>query len=163
MKRIALVMAALMLILSLASCGLLGGEKTFTVDSLTITVKGMFSEQNELNEEYDLILISPKAGVMILKETFAEFEEVNLDTDMSVKEYAQIVMKGNQLTGAPTEEDGQTYFTYTAESDGTEFTYMGFCFRGTDAYWLVQMYCPTEDFETIKPDFMTWAKSVTFA
>lgn len=163
MKKIAILMAVLMLTLSLASCGLLGGEKTFTVDGLSITVKGMFSEQNDLNETFDLILISPEAGVMILKETFAEFEEADLDTDMSVKEYAEIVMLGNSLSGAPTEEDGLTYFTYTAESEGTNFTYVGFCYRGADAYWLVQMYCPTEDFEATKPDFITWAKSVTFA
>lgn len=162
MKKITLVMAALLLVLSLASCGLMG-EKTFTVDGLSITVEGFFSEQNNLNEDFDLILISPDAGVMVLKETFAEFNDAGLDTDMSVKEYASIVMKGNQLTGSPTEEDGLTYFTYTAESEGQEFTYMGFCFRGTDAYWLVQMYSPSSDFETMKPDFMTWAKSVTFA
>ena len=118
MKRIALVLAVLMLTLALASCGL-AGEKTYTVDNLSITVKGFFTEQNELNEEYDLILISPEVGVMILKETFAEFEEAKLDTDMSVKKYAEIVMEGNKLTGAPTEEDGLTYFTYTAEADGT--------------------------------------------
>lgn len=163
MKKIAILMAVLMLTLSLASCGLLGGEKTFTVDGLSITVKGMFSEQNDLNEAFDLILISPEAGVMILKETFAEFEEADLDTDMSVKEYAEIVMPGNSLSGDPTEKDGLTYFTYTAESEGTNFTYVGFCYRGADAYWLVQMYCPTEDFEATKPDFITWAKSVTFA
>ena len=162
MKKIAILMAVLMLTLALASCGL-AGEKTYTVDNLSITVKGFFSEQNELNEEYDLILISPEVGVMILKETFAEFEEAKLDTDMSVKEYAEIVMEGNKLTGAPTEEDGLTYFTYTAEADGTEFTYMGFCFRGTDAYWLVQIYCATADYEAKKPDMMDWAKSVTFA
>ena len=161
MKKIAILMAVLMLTLALASCGL-AGEKTYTVDNLSITVKGFFTEQNELNEEYDLILISPEVGVMILKETFAEFEEAKLDTDMSVKEYAEIVMEGNKLTGAPTEEDGLTYFTYTAEADGTEFTYMGFCFRGTDAYWLVQIYCPTEDYEAKKPDMMEWAKSVSF-
>lgn len=163
MKKIAILMAALMLTLSLASCGLLGGEKTFTVDGLSITVKGLFTEQNDLNEAYNLILISPEAGVMILKETFAEFEEVGLDTDMSVKEYAEIVMSGNGLTGDPTEEDGLTYFTYTETADGTEFTYMGFCYRGADAYWLVQIYCPSEDYEAKKPDMMEWAKSVTFA
>jgi hypothetical protein len=163
MKKISLLLAVLMLTLALASCGLIGGEKTFTVDGLSITVKGMFSEQNQLNSEYDLILISPQAGVMILKETFAEFEEAKLDTDMSAKEYAEIVMKGNSLTGAPTEEDGLTYFTYTAKSDGTEFTYVGYCFRSTDAYWLVQIYCATSDFASMKADFNTWAKSVTFA
>jgi hypothetical protein len=163
MKKISLLLAVLMLALSLASCGLIGGEKTFTVDNLSITVKGMFTEQNQLNDEYDLILISPDAGVMILKETYADFEAAELDTDMSVKEYAQIVMKGNSLTGSPIEEDGLTYFTYTAESDGTGFTYVGYCFRGSDAYWLVQIYCATSDYESMKADFTAWAKSVTFA
>jgi hypothetical protein len=161
MKKIALVLAALLLVLSLASCGLMG-EKTFTVDNLSITVKGFFTEQNGLNEDFDLILISPNAGVMILKETFTELSDADLDTDMSVKEYASIVMEGNQITGTPTEEDGLTYFTYTAESEGQEFTYIGFCFRGSDAYWLVQMYSPSDKFETMKPDFVTWAKSVVF-
>jgi outer membrane murein-binding lipoprotein Lpp len=163
MKKIALLLAVLTLTLCLASCGLIGGEKTFTVDDLSITVKGLFSEQNQLNEDYNLVLISTKAGVMILKETFAEFEDAGLDTDMSVKEYAKIVMQGNSLTGTPTEEDGLTYFTYTAETDGTEFTYVGYCFRGDDAYWMVQMYCATSDFESMKADFTAWAKSVTFA
>ena len=162
MKKIAILMAVLMLTLSLASCGLMG-PKTFTVDDLSITVKGFFTEQNGLNEAYDLILISPDAGVMILKETFTELTSAALDTNMSVKDYAKIVMTSNVLEGTPTEEDGLTYFTYTAEADGTEFTYMGFCFRGTDAYWLVQIYCPTADYETKKPEMMEWAKSVTFA
>ena len=161
MKKIAILLAVLMLTLSLASCGLMG-PKTFTVDDLSITVEGFFTEQNGLNEEYNLILISPDAGVMILKETFEEFEKADLDTDMSVKEYAEIVMFGNGLSGDPTEEDGMTYFTYTEEVDGTEFTYMGFCYRGTDAYWLVQIYCPTEDYEAKKPEMMEWAKSVSF-
>ena len=161
MKKIAILLAALMLTLSLASCGLMG-PKTFTVDDLSITVEGFFTEQNGLNEAYDLILISPEAGVMVLKETFTEIAEADLDSNMSVKEYAKIVMNGNSLEGTPVEEDGMTYFTYTAEADGTEFTYMGFCFRGTDAYWLVQIYCPTEDYETKKPEMMKWAKSVSF-
>ena len=161
MKKIAILLAALMLTLSLASCGLMG-PKTFTVDDLSITVEGFFTEQNGLNEAYDLILISPEAGVMVLKETFTEIAEADLDSNMSVKEYAKIVMNGNSLEGTPVEEDGMTYFTYTAEADGTEFTYMGFCFRGTDAYWLVQIYCPTEDYEAKKPEMMEWAKSVSF-
>ena len=162
MKKIAILLAVLMLTLSLASCGLMG-EKTFTKDGISITVKGFFTEQNDLNKDYNLILISPDAGVMILKETFEEFEKADLDTDMSVKEYADIVMFGNGLSGDPTEEDGMTYFTYTEEVDGTEFTYMGFCYRGTDAYWLVQIYCATADYEAKKPDMMDWAKSVMFA
>ncbi len=163
MKRIALVMAALMLVLSLASCGLLGGEKTYTVNGLTITVKGLFSEQNDLAEGFDLILISPKAGVMIMREDFDMVAEAGYKTDMSVKEYASICIENNDLSGSPVEEEGLTYFTYTAEADGTEFTYMGFCYRGADAYWLVQMYSTTEDFESMKPEFITWAKSVTFS
>ena len=162
MKKIALLMAVLMLTLSLASCGLMG-PKTFTKDGISITVKGFFTEQNGLNEEYNLILISPDAGVMILKETFDSFASVALDTNMSVKEYAKIVMSGNSLKGDPTEEDGTTYFTYTEDVDGTEFTYMGFCYRGTDAYWLVQIYCPTEDYMDKKPEMMEWAKSVSFS
>ena len=162
MKKIAFILAVLMLTLSLASCGLMG-EKTFTKDGISITVKGFFSEQNDLNEDYNLILISPDTGVMILKETFEEFEEADLDTDMSVKEYAKIVMTSNVLEGDPIEEDGMTYFVYTEDVDGTEFTYMGFCYRGTDAYWLVQIYCPTEDYMDKKPEMMEWAKSVTFA
>ena len=62
-----------------------------------------FTEQNGLNEDYNLILISPDAGVMILKETFDSFASVALDTNMSVKEYAKIVMTSNVLEGDPIE------------------------------------------------------------
>ncbi len=163
MKRIAFLMAVLMLTLSVASCSFFAGEKTFTVDSLSITVKGMFTEQNQLSEDHDLVLISPEAGVMILKETFDELENAGLKSDMSVREYAEIIMKGNSFTGSPTEEDGLTYFTYTDTTDGTEFTYTAYCFRGGDAYWMVQIYCATSDYEDMKADITAWAKSVTFA
>lgn len=161
MKRIALLLAAVLLTLSFASCGL-AGEKTFEADGMSITVKGMFTEQNELNEDQNLVLISPDAGVLAVKETFTDIAAANLDPEMSAKEYAAVVMKGNGQTGEPTEADGLTYFTYTNTSDDTEFTYMAFAYRASDAFWLVQAYCPTEDFEKQQPDFITWAKSVTF-
>lgn len=163
MKKIAILLAVLMLTLSAASCSFISGEKTFTVDSLSITVKGMFTEQNELSEEYDLVLISPEAGVMILQETYDVLEGAGLKSDMTVKEYAEIVMKGNSFAGSPVEEDGLTYFTYTATNEGTEFTYTVYCFRGGDAYWMVQIYCATSDYESMKADITAWAKSVTFS
>lgn len=163
MKRIALLMALLALALSLASCDLLAPEKTYTCEEMSITVKGMFSQQNDLHEAFDLILLSPSAGVMVLREDLADFEANDLDTDITVAEYAAILMENNELDGSPVEEDGLTYFTYSETAEGTEFTYIGFCYSSPEAYWLVQCYSTSEKFEDMKPAFITWAKSVTFS
>lgn len=161
LRKIALFVAALTLTLTLVSCGAFG-EKTYTTGRLSITLKGFFTEQSDLVESYDLILISPDTGVMILQETYDEFEQAGMDTNMTVLEYAELIMSANQFPGEPVQEDGMTYFTYTKSTDGTDFTYMSFCYRDIDAYWLVQLYCTSEDFETKKPTLMEWARSVSF-
>ena len=70
-------------------------------------------------------------------------------------------MKANKIEGDAVEADGFITFTTEATANDVTFTYLGFIFKGSDSFWVVQMYSEKENFETAKPVFMNWAKTVT--
>ena len=172
MKKIIAILAALMLVLSLTSCSeFIEGFKegwdeattqTFTVKEMSITLKGVFVQEDELNAEFDAVFISLDSGVLVARYTY---EDLGYDTDprLSVDELAQKYVSLLETDAVVSTEDGVTYFSDSMEVDGTAFTYFYTFFVSDAAYWCVQMYCPTESFEEMRPSFMEWAKSVTFA
>lgn len=168
MKKLSLLLALLLLALSLASCNnllvgtALAAPKDFTVEELTFTLNTSFTEQSSIDVNQTAVFLSTKTCVLVLRESFDSLESANLNTDMSLTEYAAIIMKNGSVKGDPITENGLTYFTYAATSDGTDFTYLATVFRSDSAYWLVQFYCPSSNFKDIKPDMLAYAASVTF-
>ena len=82
MKKIIAILAALMLVLSLTSCSeFIEGFKegwdeattqTFTVKEMSITLKGVFVQEDELNEEFDAVFISLDSGVMVARYNYKD-------------------------------------------------------------------------------------------
>ena len=99
--------------------------------------------------------------VVMLKEEFTLFEEAGYE-DMTLSEYADLVIQANSLSAERKEEEGLTCFTYEKEQNGKNFEYYATVFKGPDAYWLIQFACETKNFDDFLPDFQKWAKSVTF-
>lgn len=146
--------------IGLASTGILFPEKpqTFTHESFSITLTNRFD--SEPDRDFVAVYEADEALVMISNETFASAPEL---TSMSVTTYNQYVQQGVQApskTPVRTEE-GLCYFDYTADIDGDDFTYRVFAFKGSDAFWLVQIVTFTSDFADSEADIMEWAKSFT--
>lgn len=90
MKKIAAILAALMLVLSLTSCSDFVDEfmqewdeattQTFTVKEMSITLKGVFVQEDELNEDFDAVFISLDSGVMVAR---YNYKDLGYDTDPS--------------------------------------------------------------------------------
>lgn len=175
MKKIIAILAAIMLLCSLTSCSMVdafvegfkqGWEEsttqTFRVQEMFITLKGLFSQQDDLNETFDGVFVSLNSGVLVARYTY---EDLGYDTDpaLNVDEFAQKYADLIDTEVAVASEDGVVYFTESMDVEGTDFTYFYTFFVSETAYWCVQMYCPTEDFEEMRPNFIEWAQSVTFA
>ncbi|MBE6639782.1 MAG: hypothetical protein E7616_10140 [Ruminococcaceae bacterium] len=164
-KLISCVMAVCML-LSFSACGLIdvyaAKEKTFTKEGMSITLTSAFSDEDY--EGYTACYDSIQVAVFTLREPFADFEGLGIDT---VKQYGELVRIANADSepGALIEEDGLLYFEYTAEGEeeGLIHGYMTFLFKGPDAFWIVQFCCEEDDFADRKADFKKSAKTVTFA
>ena len=78
-------------------------EKTFTKAGLSITLTAGFTEKEMMSKTayYE----SKSAIVTVLKEEFSLFESVNISTDISLREYAQLVITQNMLEAEPEERE----------------------------------------------------------
>ena len=112
---------------------------------------------------YTYYLESPDAIMAALKEEFTLFEGLGVSvSDVSLKDYAEMVILANEAeTSDVTEEDGLTYFTYQGEANGKTFYYMCFVFKGTDAFWSVNLAYLDSAKDDFTPNFKEWAKSIT--
>ena len=158
-RRLIAVLCAAVLVLGMMT-GCSGSAKSFSKAGMTITLSDAFMESDM--ESMTAYYESRTSAVTVLKEDFSTIESVGLSTDMSLQEYAQLVVEGNGLDCQVSEEDGLVYFLYEDTVDGTDFSYWATVYRSSDAYWLVHFLCESKNYEKLLPDFKTWAKSVKF-
>ena len=162
MKRFSklLLILTLSVTLLLSSCS--AQPKSFTVEEITITLTNRFSKLEQ--EGFTAVYGSLSAAVMLTREEFALFEGTTLSADSTVEEYAESVIDAQELKNVEIKtEDGLTYFIYDGSADGVTYTYLATVHKSKDAFWLIQFGTKADRFANAKSEFMTFAKSVTFA
>lgn len=159
-RGILVLVAAVVLgvVIGLASTGVLfpEKEKTFTESEFSITLTNRFDP--ETDRDFIAVYEADEAVVWISKETFASLGEYG---SISVTEYNEIIQAG---TEAPSKTEVRTveglcYYDHTIDADGEELTCRVFAYKGSDAFWLVQIATFTEDAKEMEADIMAWAKS----
>ena len=95
-------------------------EKEFSKEGATITLTDEFTEKDLVSQTayYE----SMDSIVVMLKEEFTLFEEAGYE-DMTLSEYADLVIQANSLSAERKEEEGLTCFTYEKEQNGKNFEY----------------------------------------
>lgn len=163
MKRrlIALACVMVMAVSMLAGCG--GAKaKEFSKAGMSITLTTAFTEKEMATQTayYE----SQKAVVTCLKEEYSLLEDEGMSADdVTLEQYAEAVITLNGLDSEVQTEDGLTYIRYDKSLNGKDFSYYATCFKGTDAFWLIQFACESKNFDTMHDTFKTWAKSVKFS
>ena len=113
---------------------------------------------------YTVCYEASTAAVFALRESFDLAEGV---ADLTLAEYADLVRVAN-ASKSPSEvkeEEGLMLIEYTffVESQNEDYVYLTTMFKTSDAFWMIQFACRAENYETYRPHFIKWAKSVTFA
>ena len=158
-KKICLVVLCVFLLTGFCSCGFLAKakDKDFSKAGMTITLTDQFTEQENVSQTvYYVSLTSIVTG---LKEETKIFEDAGYGS-LTLKEYAELVIKGNSLNSQVSEKDGLTYFTYEKSVSGKDYKYYATVFKGADAFWLIQFGCEQKNFDKYQPDYVKWAKTV---
>lgn len=160
MKKIISLFAVLVLLLSLSACSSAPKEKVFSKNGLEITLTTDFTENTM--EGYTVCYDSSHAAIFALKEDFSLMEGLE---DMTLNEYGELARESNssRSPSSLSTADGITYFEYSFfnESENVTYRYYTTVHKGSDAFWMVQFVCPDSTYATQKPNFVTWAKSVT--
>ena len=133
-------------------------DKDFSKAGMTITLTDKFIEKDVA--AYTSYYESETTIVTILKEEFTLFEEAEVPTDISLKEYADFVAQNNNTTWTVKEKDGLTYVEFDKNANGKTASYFAVFLRSDDAYWLVQFGCEKKNYDKNMNDFIKWAKSI---
>lgn len=162
MNRSAKILVVLLLICALL-CGCskadtLTEDQTLTFMDLSITLPGYFEDQTNAAYATDGTFMYGiyEISVTGVREAYELFDEVP-----DLEEYGNMLIQGNNLDTALQQEDGLTTFTFTVLDGETSYTYLAAIYEGTDAFWLVQTSCKTQNFDQSRESFLTYLKSVT--
>lgn len=140
-------------------------EKVFSKDGMSITLTEDFVENEYygFNAYYD----TEEAQVYVMKESFSLLKENDQPTNISAKEYAEIMMKTQNIDSDVLEKDGLTYFYYEKDVLGyaeeyVKNSYYAVAFKTNDAFWLFQFACEKSLYNKYEEKFVEWAKSIEF-
>lgn len=146
MKKITALLVCVLLVASMLT-GCFGGSREFTCQDLTMSVPGGMRDvsSNSDYSQFTFTLDSSKVAIFGLREKFSDFD----GQDMSVKEYAEAVIKANNHNSLAIQRSNEDYyyFTYEAKNADGAYKYVAGCFKGKDAFWLVQIAAKVTDFE----------------
>ena len=135
--------------------------KQFSAQGMTITLTSAFTETTQ--EGYTACYDSKDVAVFALKESFSLMQGMD---KWSLQDYAELVLEANKdrAPQAIKEVEGLTTFEYTFLNEQLNKTYTYFCvmYKTSDAFWLVQFACLEGKYETLRPSFVEWAKTVSF-
>lgn len=135
--------------------------KDFSYEEMTITLTALFKEEEV---EGRTVFTSNDVAVFVLRENF-----VAGDIDLSgytVRGYAELARENNPVMADAIyeETDGVPNMVYTyAGDDGKTYVYFTTFYKSSNAFWIVQYFVNESGYESRKPKFIEWAKTVHFA
>ena len=129
-------------------------EKTFSKSGLTITLTNKFYEKEFA--PYAAAYSSDSIAVFTLKEDKSLFG----NEDLTLLEYAELVVENNQLNATVREIEGLISFTFEKTVDGKDYTYFATVYKSNDSYWLLQISCENTKYEDLKSTIVKYTKSV---
>lgn len=144
MNRTSKLLALVLALLLLVGCTL--PDKTVSCEDLTISLPGHFVDLSDQDVAQSMTFLYGfgTVAVMGLREARSELE-ANYP-NITLEQYAKSIIAVSRLDCVLTQRDGLYTFTYTAAADSLSFTYLSAVYEGTDAFWVVQAYCLTEEF-----------------
>lgn len=154
------LMITISLILAFAGCSIKPAKKEFKVEEMSITLTDKFFEKEIMSQTG--YFEAPTEIVCVTKESFSLLESVFGSSDMSIEEYANIILTGNKIDDELKEEDGLYSFTYERTVENKDFYYQSYVFKSDNAFWLVQFSCFAKDMKNHTDNFVEYAKSIKF-
>ena len=156
-KLVILLLALAFLCTAFAGCSIGKSSATYTHDDLSIVLPADFMDLSaeDFAAELDFVYGLDPIAVNGLRETKSTFTAYALDIDL--ERYGQLLISSNNVNAKLEQRDDILYFTYASDN----FTYVVTLWETEEAFWMVQAYCPTEEYNSIKADIWDILESVT--
>lgn len=164
MKRFTAVVALLLAVCLLAGCSdalnKVVPPQEITVEDLTLSLPGYFINwsKEDWAAGFPFVYGFDSSAVLGVKESVSTLE-ASL-SEVSARKYADLFLEYNGLDSTVSEADGLITFSYTANAQETEITYLCGVFKGSTHFWVIQCYCASADYGKFQADFLQILKSV---
>lgn len=156
-KKTLCVIFVIQMLFLLGACS--DSEVEYSANGMTITMEEGFEESEYYGMTY---YDSEEVQVYLAKEEFSLLKEKGEETDFTVKEYADFLLKAISTTAEIKTEDGLTYFEYSKMPESVEYSYFVTVHKTDDAFWYVTFTCEKSLMSEYRPRFEKWARSIVF-
>lgn len=131
-------------------------SKKFSDGAFNITLTKNFTKTNY--EGFTVCFDSERVAIFALEESMIDYPQLS---GLSLKEYAETVIKVNGLSSKTLQNTNGLYNFYYYSPDNS-FIYYGYVYQDGTSFWFVQFAVKTEYISQYKDDVVVWAKSVYF-
>ena len=150
------------LALCLLLCGCQTSEKvqTVTCGELTLTLPASYMDLSDQDyaKGFAMVYGFENEAVLAISESLSPLNEYY--PDINAEKYAMLFVETNGLSSQVGKLGELVTFTYTADVNETELTYLCGVYMSEENFWCVQFYCPTPDFENNQARFMEYLQKI---
>lgn len=159
-KHVSLLIVLLLCASILCGCSEKTTSVSHTYQDLSLTIPSDFIDlsSEEVAEGLDFIFGRDPIAINGLREEKAAFEAYGLE--LTLEDYATLIILSNGVSVTPEEKDGYLTFTYEKVSNGVNYTYVVTLWETAGAFWTVQAYCATKNYQTAKTEIWEILNSV---
>lgn len=134
-------------------------EKTYSDSGFTITMEDGFNEKDYIGATF--YYESQNAGISVVKETFEDLSSLEIDENTSLEEYAELISYVNEKDNEYKNLNDQImYYTYDDTISGKDYSYMTAVTKGSNAFWIINLFCEEKNKDTYFPKFEKWLETV---
>lgn len=137
--------------------------KEFSSNGMSVTLTDEFRKSDVESAKFTVAYESSNVAVFALREAFSLAPGFGKYT---LKQYANLVLESNDLSGARTRTQGDLFFLeYAAKNpeSGDTYRYFAFLYKTDDAFWMIQFATLDANAEQYFDQIISWAGSVKFA
>ncbi len=137
------------------------GEPLEIVDDSGVVMTLTDSFEKLESDGYNFTYGTNDAVVFGMEERFADYKELK---EYSLEEYGESLIEYWEVDSKLQKADGIMYFEYQGESEDTNtvYHYLVSVYKTEDSFWAITFAIDDANYETYKPLFIEWAKSVAF-
>lgn len=156
-KKTLCVIFVIQMLFLLGACN--PSDRVYSAKGMSITMEEGFEESEYYGMAY---YDSEDVQVYAAKEEFSLLEEKGEETEFTVKEYADFLLKSISVTAEIKTEAGLTYFEYSKKPESIEYSYFVMVHKTDDAFWYFTFTCEKSLIKDYRPTFEKWARSIVF-
>ena len=155
-KRISLMFVVCLSLITCCSCSLL--TKTYEFDEFSITMSRGFKEDTYEDAEVYL----EKRDILFI--AYEDKLKYSYAPDVTVNEYARLLLIENMISSEIQERDNEeyAYFTYTKNISGDDIFYMTTVHKTEEAFWIIDFMCFEDKKNEFSSKFLKWSDSIVF-